>query len=80
MCTGRETQECYVRTRDRNWNKIGTGTGTGTKLEMGILRVGSVITEFECRTEFQGSWESVRSCDCGASRADEFRVELVQEV
>jgi len=39
MCTGRETQECYVRTRDRNWNKIGTGTGTGTKLEMGILRV-----------------------------------------
>jgi len=54
MCTGREAQECYVGTRDRNWNKIGTGTGTGTKLEMGILRAGSVITKFECRIEFQG--------------------------
>ena len=59
VCTGRETQECYVRTRDRNGNKIGTGTGTGTKLETGILRAGSVITKFECGTESQGSQESV---------------------
>ena len=32
MSTGRETQECDVRTWDRNKNKIGTGTGTGTEL------------------------------------------------
>src|SRR5882724_13510527 len=73
MCTGRETQECYVGTQDRNWNKIGTGTGTGTKLETGILRAGSVITECECGTESWGSWESVQSCDCSASSADEFQ-------
>jgi len=36
VCTGRETQECYVRTWDRNRNQIRTGTGTGTKLEMVI--------------------------------------------
>ena len=72
MSTGRETQECDVGTWDRNRNKIRTGTGTGTKLQMGILRVGLVITEFECRTKFWKYNESVQSCDCGASRADEF--------
>ena len=55
MCTGRETQECYVRTWNRNRNKIRTGTGTGTKLETVILRTVLVIPKFECRTEF---WES----------------------
>src|SRR5882724_5026604 len=73
MCTGRETQECYVGTRNRNRNKIRTGTGTGTKLEMVILRMVLVIPEFECGTEFWESRELVRSCDSSASRADEFR-------
>src|SRR5882724_13028488 len=58
VCTGRETQECYVRTWDRNRNKR-TGTGTGTKLEMVILRVVLVIPEFECGTKFWHSRESV---------------------
>src|SRR5882724_7730708 len=52
---------------------IGTGTGTGTKLETVILRSVLVIPDFECRTKFQESRELVRSCDSGASRADEFR-------
>ena len=37
----------------------GTGTGTGTKLETEILRVVLVIPEFEHRTKFQESQESV---------------------
>src|SRR5882724_4197442 len=67
-------RNAMLETWDRNWNKIGTGTGTGTgtKLVMGILRAGSVITEFEYGTEFWGSRELVRSCDCSASRADGF--------
>src|SRR5882724_8197631 len=73
MCTGRETQECYVGTRNRNRNRIRTGTGTGTKLEMVILRTVLVIAEFECGTEFWESRESVQSCDSSASRADEFQ-------
>ena len=32
-----------------------------------------VIPEFECGTKFQESRELVRSCDSGASRAEEFR-------
>jgi len=32
-----------------------------------------VITKFECGIEFWGSWKLVQSCDCGASRADEFQ-------
>src|SRR5882724_5529135 len=55
----------------------GTGTGTrtetGTKLEMVILRTVLVIPEFERGTKFRESWESVRSCDSNASRADEFQ-------
>ena len=39
--------------------RIRTGTGTGTKLETEILRAVLVIPEFECRTKFQESWESV---------------------
>jgi len=53
--------------------RLGTGTGTGTKLEMVILRMVVVIPKFERGTKFWESWESVRSCDSGASRADEFR-------
>src|SRR5882724_8025636 len=53
--------------------RIRTGTGTGTKLETVILRSVLVIPKFEHRTKFQESRESVRSCDSGASRADEFR-------
>src|SRR5882724_205017 len=53
--------------------RIRTGTGTGTKLEMVILRSVLVIPEFECRTKFRESRESVCSCDSSASRADEFR-------
>jgi len=55
-------------------------TGTGTKLEREILRAVLVIPEFERGTEFQESWESVRSCDSSASRADESEVELVPGV
>ena len=72
VCTGRETQECYVRTQDRTGTRIRTGTGTGTKLEMVILRTVLVIPKFECWTEFRESWELVWSCDSGASMADEF--------
>ena len=39
--------------------RLGTGTGTGTKLEMVILRSVLVIPEFECRTKFQQSQDSV---------------------
>ena len=39
--------------------RIRTGTGTGTKLEMVILRSVLVIPEFECRTKFWESRESV---------------------
>src|SRR5882724_13498137 len=53
--------------------RIRTGIGTGTKLETVILRSVLVIPEFECRTKFRESRESVQSCDSGASRADEFR-------
>ena len=38
---------------------IGTGTGTVTKLETETLREVLVIPEFECRTKFQESQESV---------------------
>ena len=51
----------------------GTITGTGTKLKREILRAILVIPEFERGTEFRESRESMRSCDSGASRADEFR-------
>ena len=60
--------------------RIRTGTGTETKLETVILRMVLVIPEFERRTKFQESQESVWSCDSGASRADEFRGGLVQGV
>src|SRR5882724_11900568 len=53
--------------------RIETGTGTGTKLEMVILRSVLVIPEFERGTKFRESRESVRCCDSGASRADEFQ-------
>ena len=39
--------------------RIRTGTGTETKLETEILRAVLVIPEFECRTKFWESWESV---------------------
>jgi len=39
--------------------RLGTGNGTGTKLEMVILRLVLVIPEFEHRTKFQESHESV---------------------
>ena len=39
--------------------RLGTGTGIGTKLETVILRAVLVIPEFECRTKFRESWESV---------------------
>ena len=32
-----------------------------------------MTSEFEHGTRFQESWESVQSCDCGASRVDEFQ-------
>ena len=51
--------------------RLGTGTGSGTKLEMVILRAVLVIPKFEGGTKFWESWESVRSCDSSASRADE---------
>src|SRR5882724_4878280 len=53
--------------------RIRTGTGNGTKLEIVILRSVLVIPEFEHGTKFWESRESVRSCDSGASRADEFQ-------
>jgi len=59
MCTGRVTQECYVGTWDRTGTRIRTGTGTGTKLKTAILRSVLVIPEFEHRTKFQESRESV---------------------
>jgi len=37
----------------------GTGTGTGTKIEMVISRSVLVIPEFERRTKFRESRESV---------------------
>ena len=40
-------------------------------LEMVILRTVLVIPKFERGTKFRESWESVWSCDCSASRADE---------
>jgi len=39
--------------------RMRTGTETGTKLEREILRVVLVIPEFEHRTKFQESQESV---------------------
>jgi len=39
-----------------------------------------VIPNFEHRTKFRESRESVWNCDSSASGADEFRVELVQGV
>jgi len=63
VCTGRETQECYVGTQNGTGTgtriRIRTGTGTGTKLEMVILRTVLVIPEFEHGTKFWESQESV---------------------
>src|SRR5882724_6118726 len=80
---GRNTgKRCVQEAKHRNamsehgtgtGTRIRTGTGTGTKLEMVILRMVLVIPEFERGTKFRESWESVRSCDSSASRADEFR-------
>ena len=53
--------------------RIRTGTRTGTKLKTAILRSVLVIPKFERGTKFRESRELVRSCDSGASRADEFR-------
>ena len=53
VCTGRETQECYVGTQNRNRNK------NWVKLETETLRVVLVIPKFECGTKFRESWESV---------------------
>ena len=39
--------------------RIRTGTGTGTKLEREVLRAALVIPEFERRTKFWESQESV---------------------
>jgi len=53
-CTGRETQECNVGTRDRDRNKNKNRTGTETKLETVNIEVGIVIPKFECGTKFLG--------------------------
>jgi len=59
VCTGRKTQECYVGTRDRNRNKNKNRNWYWTKLETVILMLVLVITEFERRTKFRESRESV---------------------
>ena len=67
VCTGRETQECYVgtwdrnrnKTKNRNRNKTKNRNRNWTKLETVILRSILVIPEFEHGTKFQESWESV---------------------
>src|SRR5882724_738821 len=47
MCTGRETQECYVGTWDRNRNKNKNRNWNWTKLEREISRAALVIPKFE---------------------------------
>jgi len=59
VCTARETQECDVRTWDRNRNKNRDRNWNWTKLETEILRVVLVIPKFEHGTRFQESRELV---------------------
>jgi len=47
MSTARITQECAVRTWNRNRMRIGTGTGTGTKLLDGNIKGVFVIPKFK---------------------------------
>ena len=59
QCVQGGKHNAMLEHRTGTGTRIRTGTGTGTKLEMVILRMVLVIPEFECRTKFRESWESV---------------------